>query len=281
MKRKLSVTSHIIPAYMYSTRASFSSILLAWTALGMHAADLRVCADPNNLPYSNAHEQGFENKLARLVARDLGRTVRYVWSPQRGHFFRDTIQAGRCDLVMGVPSVIGAVQPTRPYYRSSYVFVSRRSRHLAIRSFDDQSLRTKRIGVHLIGSDDAAVPPAQALIDRGLAKNIVWYKLYPDFSRANPPAALIDAVERGDIDVAVAWGPLAGYFATRAAVPLEIVPVSPQFERSLPLAFDISMGVRHGDTKLLAELNAIIERRRSEIRRLLQTFGVPVLETQK
>lgn len=243
---------------------------------GVHSA-LRICADPNNLPYSNIREQGFENRLARLAARGLGRAVRYVWAPQRGDYLRNTIQAGRCDVVMGIPSAVREVQVTRPYYRSSYVFVSRRDRHLAVRSFDDPSLKMERIGLHVLQHEDAAVPPAQALMDRGLARNIVWYKLFPDFTRANPPAALIEAVERGDIDMAVAWGPMAGYFARHASVPLDIEPVSPQFERSIPLAFDISMGVRQGDTKLLAQLNGVIERSRIEIRRLLAQYGVPVL----
>jgi mxaJ protein len=246
-------------------------------AAPMKHPDLRVCSDPNNLPYSNSREQGFENGLARLVARDLGRTVRYVWVPQRGDYFRKTLLANRCDLVMGMPSAITEAQATRPYYRSSYVFVSRRDRHLGVHSFDDPPLRVERIGLHILQNDGAAVPPAQALADRGLARNIVWYRLFPNFTRKNPPAALIEAVERGDIDMAVAWGPMAGYFASHASVPLDIVPVSPQLERSIPLAFDISMGVRRGDTKLLAQLNGVIERRRTGIRRLLERYGVPVL----
>ena len=130
--------------------------------------------------------------------------------------------------------------------------------------------------MHAFG-DDATLPPAQALMDRGLGKNIAWYRLLPDLSKENGPAALIKAVERGDIDIAVAWGPLAGYAAKHASVPLDVSPVSPQFERSIPLAFDMSMAVRRGDTALLSKLNAIIARRNPEIRRLLARYGVPTV----
>lgn len=186
------------------------ALLCSLAMLGVaRAADLRVCADPNNLPYSNSDEQGFENKLAEVVARDLGRTLQYSWSPQRGDFLRKTLDTGACDVVMGIPSGIEEAHTTRPYYRSSYAFVWRRDRHLSIHSFDDASLKNMRIGIHVLQHEDATAPPAQALIDRGLMHNIAWYKLFPDFSRSNPPAALIEAVERGDIDMAIAWGPLA------------------------------------------------------------------------
>ena len=240
------------------------------------AADLRVCADPNNLPYSNERGEGFENELARLAARDLGRTLRFVWDPQHGRYLKRTLFAGRCDVVMGVPAAFDRVATTSPYYRSSYVFVWRRERGPQVRSFDDHALRTARIGVHLMQNDHDIAPPAQALIARGLAHNIAWYKLYPDFTRPNPPSELIEAVERGDIDVAVAWGPMAGFFAERAPVSLGLNPVAPQTEGPAAFAFDISMGVRPGDTRLLSELNEFINRRRAEIRRVLQKYGVPL-----
>lgn len=240
-------------------------------------AELRVCADPNNLPFSNGREQGFENRLARLIARDLGRKLSYVWWPQRRGFIRNTLQAKRCDVVMGVPASFEPARPTRAYYRSSYVFISRRDRHLTVRSFDDPALKRLRIGLHLIGDDYANVPPAQALARRGITRNITGYSIYGDYSKENPPASLIDAVARGEIDVAIAWGPLAGYFARRASVPLKIVPVSPEIDPpSLPFAFDICMAVRKEDKALLDELEAVLERRKKEIDRLLRNYGVPL-----
>jgi mxaJ protein len=240
-------------------------------------AELRVCADPNNLPFSNEREQGFENRLARLIARDLDRKLSYVWWPQRRGFIRNTLQAKRCDVVMGIPSSFELARPTRAYYRSSYVFISRRDRRLTVRSFDDPALKQLRIGLHVIGDDYANVPPAQALAKRGITRNITGYSVYGDYSKENPPAALIDAVARGEIDVAIAWGPLAGYFAKRASTPLKIVLVSPEVDPpSLPFAFDICMGVRKEDKALSDELDAVLERRKKEIDRLLRDYGVPL-----
>lgn len=242
------------------------------------ATALAVCADPNNMPFSNDKLEGFENKLADLVAHDLGLPVRYTWLPQRRGFVRNTLKAHRCDVIMGVPSSFELARPTEPYYRSTYVFVYRKDRHLNLRSFDDPRLRQLRIGVHVIGDDYANVPPAAALAQRHIIRNVVGYSIYGDYSQPNPPARLIDAVAHGDIDVAIAWGPLAGYFAQRAAVPLEVVPVSPQVDVPfLPFVFDIAMAVRRGDDTLRVRLDGVLERRREEIQRLLENFGIPLL----
>jgi mxaJ protein len=257
---------------MFSGCRAALLLALAWPVL---AADLRVCADPDNLPYSNSRGQGFENELAQLVGRQLGRTVRYYWAPQREKFFK-ALAAGACDAAMEAPANYPGIRTTRPYYRSSYVFVSRRDRKLGIRSFDDPRLKTLRIGVQVMGADDASAPPTEALAARGMIRNVTWYRLYQHYLTANHPGELIDAVERGDVDVAIGWGPLVGYFARTAAAPLEVAPVSPQFERSVPFAFDISMGVRSGDRRLAAELNSILQRRRAEIRGLLRKYGVPL-----
>jgi mxaJ protein len=244
------------------------------------AAELRVCADPNNLPFSNERLEGFENALAALIAKDLGRTVRYTWWPQRRGFIRSTLGAGRCDVVMGVPSAFELAQTTAPYYRSTYVFVARRDRKLDIRSFDDPRLRELTIGLHAIGDDYSNVPPAQALGARGLAENVRGYSIYGAYSQRDPPRALIDAVALGEVDVAIAWGPLAGYFAQRSKVPLDITPVSPSLDRTgLPMTFEISMGVRRNEAELRSELEQVLERRKSDVRRLLTRFGVPLAGT--
>lgn len=238
------------------------------------AADLRVCADPDNLPYSNRQERGFENQLAIVAGRDLGRPVRYSWIPQRAPFFK-ALRQGVCDVVMGVPSGFQGALTTQPYYRSSYVFASRRANHLNIRSFDDERLKTLRIGLQIVAEGDGDVPPAQALAHRGIVRNISWYRINQNFLGANRPANLLAAVARGDIDLAIVWGPMAGYYARRSAVPLDLTPVPPQKEGPVPFAFDISMAVRPGDARLQKELNSIIHRRRAEIRRLLDRYGVP------
>jgi len=239
---------------------------------------LAVCADPNNLPFSNDKLEGFENKLADLVGRELGLPVRYTWMPQRRGFVRNTLKAGRCDVIMGVPTSFELARPTNPYYRSTYVFVYRKDRHIQIRSLDDPILKRLRIGVHVIGDDYANVPPATALAQRHIVRNVVGYTIYGDYSQPNPPARLIEAVTHGDVDVAIVWGPLAGYFVSRQSVPLAVVPVSPQIDLPfLPFVFDISMAVRRGDDSLRARLDAVLERRQPEIRRLLQEYGVPLL----
>jgi quinoprotein dehydrogenase-associated probable ABC transporter substrate-binding protein len=237
---------------------------------------LRICADPNNLPFSNARGEGFENKIADVVAREMRASVSYTWWAQRRGFIRNTLGAGACDVVLGMPAEMTAALTTRPYYRSSYVFVSRSDRRLHIRSFDDPALRQLRIGVQLIGDDYANTPPAHALSSRHLVGNVTGYTVYGNYAEPNPPARIMDAVSRGDVDVAIVWGPLAGYFATRERVPLDIVPVSPPADlRFLPFTFDIAMAVRRGDVELRDELDAILARVRPEIERILDTYGVP------
>jgi mxaJ protein len=239
---------------------------------------LRVCADPNNLPFSNARLEGFENRIADLLARDLHARVEYRWWAQRRGFVRNTLRAGQCDVILGIPSGFELAQATRPYYRSSYVFVSRRDRRYRIESFDDPVLRRLRIGVHLVGDDGANTPPAHALANRGIVTNVRGYTLYGDYRQESPPSRLIEAVAKGEVDVAVAWGPLAGYYAPKQKVPLTIVPVSPQIDLPfLPFVFDIALGVRRGETAFRNELDAILRKRDAEIVRILDDYGVPRL----
>jgi quinoprotein dehydrogenase-associated probable ABC transporter substrate-binding protein len=240
------------------------------------AGVLRVCADPNNLPFSNERGEGFENKIAELLAADLHERLEYTWWAQRRGFFRNTLRAGACDVVVGVPSSFELAATTAPYYRSTYVFVYRKGRGVSVRSFDDAVLRDVRVGVQLVGDDGANTPPAHALAARGVVQNVRGYTLYGDYSRPSPPGEIVEAVARGDVDVGVVWGPQAGYFARRQRTPLEVVPVSPEIDPPfLPFVYDISMGVRRGDDALLAELESFLERRRPDIERLLDEYGVP------
>src|SRR5918995_717015 len=172
-----------------------AAAILFSTALAPAAErELRVCADPNNLPFSNQRGEGFENRIAELVARELGATLRYAWWAQRRGFVRNTLREDLCDLIIGVPAGYDPVLTTRPYYRSTYVFVSRRDRRLALTSLDDPRLRTLRIGVHLMGDDGANAPPAHALARRSIIANVSGYTIYGDYTEPNPPARLIDAV---------------------------------------------------------------------------------------
>ena len=237
---------------------------------------LRVCADPNNLPFSNNRGEGFENRIAELVARDLGAKVQYTWWAQRRGFIRNTLNASKCDVVIGVPSSFELTAVTNPYYRSSYVFVTRRDRNMHVRSYDDPVLRKLRIGVQLVGDDGANTPPVHALGQRGIRGNLRGYLVYGDYRQPNPPAKIIDAVASGEVDVAIVWGPLAGYFAARQTVPLDIAPVSPQVDLPfMPQVFDISMGVRREDKALRDSLDSILDRERNAIRSILDSYNIP------
>jgi quinoprotein dehydrogenase-associated probable ABC transporter substrate-binding protein len=239
---------------------------------------LHVAADPNNLPFTNDRLEGFENRIAEVIAKDLGAEVEYVWRAQRRGFFRHAFKEDGCEVILGVPKGFDMAATTAPYYRSTYVFVSRADRHLDIRSFDDPKLRDLKIGIHVMGdADEGSGPPAGfALARRGLQNNVVGYTVYGDYREPNPPSHLIDAVAAGEVDVAVVWGPLAGYFAKRQPVPLEVVPVSPQADPpGVRFAFDISLGVRKGDPQLKEELEQVLARRRPEIQRILDDYGVP------
>lgn len=249
---------------------------------GGHRApkQFRVCADPNNLPFSNRKGEGFENKIAELFARDLHATVTYDWLAQNRGFARKTLRTGACDVIMGVPAHYDPVLTTMPYYRSTYVFVTRADRGLRISSFDDPALTHLKIGVHLVGDDGVNPPPAMALGARGIVNNVEGYPLIGDYSKPNPPARLIDAVAKGAVDVAIVWGPLAGYFAPREPVKLAITPVRPAVDATgLRFAYAIAMGVRKGDTTMAATLDSLITRERPAIQRILDAYGVPRAES--
>jgi mxaJ protein len=240
-------------------------------------AVLRVCADPNNLPFSNERGEGFENRIAEVVSHAMGTRLEYYWQPQRRGFIRTTLNAGWCDVVMGVPAGFELAQPTHAYYRSTYVFVRRRSAGPTIRSLDDPRLQRLRIGVEMIGEDYNNPPALHALAARHLVANIRGYLVYGDYSTPNPPRAVIDAVADGRVDVAIAWGPLAGYFARRATVPLELAPVTPQRDGpGVDFTFDIAMAVRRHDVRLRDALDGVLTRRRAEIRAILADYGVPL-----
>jgi mxaJ protein len=262
------------------------AVALAFLVAATSAAPLpafRVCADPNNLPFSNSAGDGFENALAELIARDLRQRVEYTWWPERRGFIRSTLNAGLCDVVMGVPSGYEMVSTTVPYYRSTYAFVTRRSSHLDIRSFNDPRLRTLRIGVHIIGDDYANVPPAQALVARGIVQNVHGYSIYGNYAKPNPPADLINAVAEGAIDVAIAWGPTAGYFAAKTTPTLAVRPIAADEnnQKPLSLSFDISLGVRRSETARRDRLNELLRTRQSEIRSLLQRYHVPLIASDQ
>lgn len=239
---------------------------------------LRVCADPNNMPFSNRAEQGFENKLARLIADDLGARLQYLWWAQRRGNIRETLKAGKCDLVPGIGSTLESVATSTPYYRSTYMIVTRPKSGLAsLSSFDDPRLKHLRIGVQLIGDDGVNTPPAHALMHRGIITNVRGFMVQGDYRRAFPQDAILDALASGKLDVAYVWGPVAGYYKHRHSDAVTLRPVSPAFDGpQLPMVYDISVGVRRQDQPLLSQVDAVLRKHRAEIQRLLQGYGVPL-----
>jgi mxaJ protein len=240
---------------------------------------LTACADPNNLPFSNRAQQGFENKLAQLIAADLHAQLKYIWWAQRRGYVRNTLNERSCDFWPGIASNVEMVATSRPYYRSTYMFVTRADAGLKDLTLDDPRLKTLKIGVQMVGNDASNTPPAHALATRGVIANVRGYMLYGDYREPNPPAEIIKAVERHDVDVALVWGPLAGYFAAQSPVPLRLEPVTPWFaDQQWPMQFDVSVGVQKDNQKLLREIDRILLRRSGDINRLLDAYHVPLAQ---
>jgi mxaJ protein len=260
--------------------AALAFMGVATAALALRpAGTLRVCADPNNLPFSNRAQQGFENRIATLLAADLHLRLEYSWAPEWRGFIRKTLGARRCDLIMGVPAESDRVLTTRPYYVSTYVFLSRQDRGLKVHTLDDSALRHLRIGIHFIGDDYVNPPPAHALARRGIVNNVVGYSLYGDYSKPNPPAELVHAVATGAIDLAIVWGPFAGYFGARSKVPMTLTPVTPEIDPpALRFTFAIAAGVRRDDTALRGRLDGALARHRGDIERILRAYHVPLVQ---
>jgi quinoprotein dehydrogenase-associated probable ABC transporter substrate-binding protein len=245
------------------------ALLLTGSLLFAQPAQLRVCADPDNLPFSNIQRQGFENQIAALLARDLHARLTYQWQRMGRGFVREYLNNGKCDLLIGIPRNFNAVLTTQPYYRSTYVFVTRRTAKFQPASFNDVELHGMRIGVQVL--DDDYAPPALALARRAMQANIVGFE-----STGADASSLVDAVAHHKVDLAITWGPFAGYFAKRYPGALKITPVQPEVDPpGLPFTFAISMGVRQGNQALRDQLDRFLERREPDIQTILHRYGVP------
>jgi mxaJ protein len=253
---------------------ALSALLLA-AAQPAPAEELRVCADPNNMPFSNARGEGFENRIVEAMAADFGMKVHYEWWAQRRGSVRQTLNAGLCDVIPGVGSTLEMLATTRPYYRASYMFVSREDHDLAMSSFDDARLKALRIGVQMIGDDGSNTPPAHALAKRGIVENVRGYMIYGDYGQPDPQGRIMEAVECEDVDVALVWGPVAGYFAKHSPVPLRIMAVTPWLDGPLlPMAFDVSMGVRKADLTRRRQIDDWLKANTEKIRVIMAELGI-------
>ncbi|MGI9040965.1 MAG: quinoprotein dehydrogenase-associated putative ABC transporter substrate-binding protein [Gemmatimonadales bacterium] len=240
---------------------------------------LRVCADPDNMPLSNQKGEGFEQKIAELVAKEWNAKVEYAWWPVRRGFFSRALNGRYCDVAIQAPSEFDMAGVTKPYFRSGYTFVTRKDSGLDIKSLADPRLKKLRIGVNLLNSDAENTPPAMALSRHGVVGNLTGFStFYTDTER---PESIIEAVAKKEVDVAIVWGPLAGYFVGRSAVPLVMQPLAERDSLSdFPFRFNIGMGVRRRDHGLRDSLQAVLDKRAPEIRSILQQFDVPTFPVE-
>ena len=243
--------------------------------LGLELVDpntLRVCADPHNLPFSNDKGEGFENKLVELLAQKLGRKLAYTWYPQSVGFVRNTLGARRCDVIPGFPQGDELVQSTNPYYRTVYAFVVRPSDGLDdLDTLVDPRLKARRIGVV------AGTPPATYLSLNGLMDRVKPYPLVVDTRVESSATAMMEDLASHQIDVAILWGPMAGYHARLANPPMRVTLLTKD-SGGPQLAFRIGMGVRATDQNWKRLLNRLLAENRADINRLLLGFGVPLVD---
>ena len=247
-----------------------SLVLCAAAALPVSGKELRVCADPDSMPYSRQDQSGFENRLAALAAEALGATLAYTWHPQHRGFVRTTVDANRCDVWMGVPTGFETMLTTKPYYRSTYVFVFSDRKPLV--SFDQPNLTELKIGVQVPGDDLVATPAGYALASRGATDNVAAFTV---LGKGTSAERIIDAIAHGRLDAGVVWGPQAGFFARQ--YKLEMVPATAPVGVPMPFAYSISMGVRRGDSELRDALDGVIASHRREINRILAEYAVPMI----
>jgi mxaJ protein len=252
--------------------AALTLMLLLIAAVAFaQSRELRVCADPDNMPFSNVQQQGFENRIAEVVAAELGAHLRYVWQRMGRGFVREYLDKSQCDLVIGIPTNFRPLLTTSPYYRSTYVFVLPKREKLKSISFDSPELHGLKIAVQVL--DENYTPPGTALARRGMQSEIVGFD-----TTGKSAESIIRAVAQHRVDMAVVWGPLAGYFAKRYDGDLKLLPVEPEVDPpGLPFTFSISMGVRKGNTTLRNELEHVLTERQHDIQKVLSEYAVPEL----
>jgi quinoprotein dehydrogenase-associated probable ABC transporter substrate-binding protein/PQQ-dependent catabolism-associated CXXCW motif protein len=237
-----------------------------------HSA-LRVCADPTNLPFSDERGEGFENEIAELLAERLGVPLRYTWHPRTMGFVRNTLGAYLCDIVMGVTSTDELVQNTNPYYRSTYVLAHRTADGERFADLASSAMQDARIGVI------AGTPPADLLVEQGLLEQTRSYHLMVDTRFYNPGRDMMADLAAGEIDVALLWGPIAGYWASKQNEAISFAPLHSD-RPGRRLDFRISMGIRHNEPEWKHEINNLIRELQPEITAVLEDYGVPLLDNR-
>jgi mxaJ protein len=252
----------------------------AASAQGLHTnlltpGVLRICADPDNMPLSSEKGVGFEQKIAEMIAKDWNTKLEYAWWPVRRGYFSRALNGRYCDVAIEAPDKLDMAAVTKPYFRSGYFFITRKDSGLDIKSLADPRLKKARIGVNLLNSDAENTPPAMALSHYGDVGNLKGYSTF--YTDQDRPESIVRAVENKEIDVAIVWGPVAGYFAKTSKVPLIMNPLPERDSLSdMPFRFNIAMGVRRKDKELRDSLDNFIQRRAPEIQATLKEYGIPV-----
>ena len=246
---------------------------LAQTGELVDRSELKICADPNNLPFSNEKKEGFENKIAELLGAELGLKVDYVWFPQVIGFVRNTLRARLCDLVMGTVAGDDTMQTTNPYYFTTHVMLYRSDKGLGLSGPQDPRFATMRLGVV------AGTPPADLLVRYDLMAHTKPYALMVDTRFESPTHDMVQDIADGTIDVGFLWGPIAGYYRKRDALPLTLVPLKSE-PGAARMAYHIAMGVRANEPEWRRHINAAILKHQTEITAILHEYGIPLLNEQ-
>jgi mxaJ protein len=255
-------------------------ILLSPDSMWKQRHNLRICADPQNMPFTNQKREGFDNKIADVLARELGDSVSYAWWPSRRGYLRNTLSAGTCDVVIGVPIGFDPVATSKPYYRSTYYIVTRTDKKLDIKSLDDPRLKKLRVGVNLLDGDYTNTPPAHALSAHGITGiGVVGFPGFYD--DVHHPGEIIDSLAKGNIDVALVWGPIAGWFSKQSGVQMTLTALPDSDSVDLPFAYSVAIGTRRSDRELRSLIDEILVRKKPEIDKILMEYNVPTVGTTR
>ncbi len=273
----------IVTAFVLTSQISFAADDIANVDLNSgrggeaqrvdDGTEFKVCADPENMPYSNSKHEGFENKIAEVLAKDLGLKLTYQFWPDRFGFYRNTINAKRCDVIIGTADGNDVLRTSKPYYRSGHVFVWRKESNYNITDWTSPDLKKGVIGV--VGESPATI----AMDENDLITNARPYRMQRDLNL--PPSYLIDDLAKKEIDIAVAWGPIGGYFAKQNKVPMEVRMI-PEYVGRDPINtakgkefWNISVGVRKADKARMEKIQAALDRNADKITKILDDYGIP------
>ncbi len=236
---------------------------------------LRVCADPSNLPFSSEKGDGFENKIADLIADELKVPVEYTWFPMSTGFVRQTLFSKRCDVIIGYAQGDELVLNTNAYYRSTYALITKKGGPIdGVTELSDPKLSGKKLGII------ANTPPAYLMAKHNLMGNAKPYPLMVDRRFESPQEQMVKDIASGEIDGGVLWGPFAGWLAKQSKEPMSVVAIKADPELSTKMSYGVTLGVRLSDNDWKKQLNTVLRKRRADIDKVLLDFGVPVLDDQ-